>query len=93
MSLLGVIEILLMGNMVLVIVVFALLAQPDALIEAVMSRIRGDGGPLPHQERAEELLRRTLSYLGMAGCVLLVGWSMMTGFILTLYRDGFFWRF
>ncbi len=93
MSLLGVIEILLMGNMLLFVVVFSMLAQPDALVEAVLSRIRGNGAPLDQQDRAESLVRRALAYMGMAGCILLVGWSVMTGFVVALYRAGFFWRF
>ena len=93
MSVLGVIEILLMGNMLLFVLVFSMLAQPDSLVDAVLSRIRGKDGALDQQERAERLVRQALGYLGMAGCVLLVGWSMMTGFVVTLYKEGFFWKF
>ena len=81
-------------NMILFLGTFSLLAQPDAFIDAILIQIRGENEtPLPQRERAEYLLRKTLLYLGIIGCGLLLGWSILTGFVITLYRDGFFWRF
>ncbi len=93
MSILGVIEVLLLGNMLLCLLVFSLLAQPDSLVDAVLTRIHGKEGPLDQKDRAERLVRQAMAYMGVAGCFLLLGWSTMTGFVVTLYKEGFFWRF
>lgn len=91
MSFLAVLEVLLLVNMLLFMGVFTLLAQPPTFIDAVLRRIRGEAEPdETSRERAEALLRKTLWVLGLIGCILLLAWSILTGFVITLYREGLF---
>jgi len=88
---LAIIESLLFSNLLLFFITFSVLMKPDGLVQALVSRyILADDDA--SYETVIHMVDQLFTLLGILSSALLLSWTVLTAFVVTLYRGGYFWR-
>ena len=86
------IDFCLLVNLLITIVMFLLLTEPEAVARWARRRAGGEGGWFDEPTSPPEGVAVAKLWARWMW-VVLVSWGLLTGFLIGLYWQGWFWRF